>query len=159
MTCTYSRSDVTYDNEQDIYRCPAGKFLRIRGRRSKDQPANVSEDGMIKYRARKVDCLACPLKSRCCPKTTTRSILRSIHVGARNLAREIGKSEVGEASKRDRKKVEMLFAHLKRILRLGRLRLRCPCRASDEFLLAATAQNLRKLTKFRPQLGPLGRTA
>ena len=44
----------------------------------------------------------------------------------------------------------MLFAHLKRILGLGRLRLRGPCGASDEFLLAATAQNLRKLTNIFP---------
>jgi hypothetical protein len=43
----------------------------------------------------------------------------------------------------------MLFAHLKRILRLGRLRLRGPSGARDEFLLAATAQNLRKLAKLR----------
>jgi hypothetical protein len=49
-----------------------------------------------------------------------------------------------------RKKVEMLFAHLKRILGLGRLRLRGPCGANDEFLLAATAQNLRKLAKIFP---------
>ena len=49
-----------------------------------------------------------------------------------------------------RKKVEMLFAHLKRILGLGRLQLRGPCGANDEFLLAATAQNLRKLAKHCP---------
>ncbi len=49
-----------------------------------------------------------------------------------------------------RKKVEMLFAHLKRILGLNRLRLRGPCGANDEFLLAATAQNLRKLAKILP---------
>jgi len=88
-----------------------------------------------------------------------RKIMRSVHEGARDMARKIGKSEGGEASKRDRKKVEMLFAHLKRILRLGRLRLRGPCGASDEFLLAATAQNLRKLAKLRPKLEPLGRAA
>ena len=50
----------------------------------------------------------------------------------------------------DRKKIEMLFAHLKRILRLARLRLRGPSGARDEFLLAATAQNLRRLAKLRP---------
>ena len=44
----------------------------------------------------------------------------------------------------------MLFAHLKRILRLDRLRLRGPNGARDEFLLAATAQNLRKLAKLIP---------
>ncbi len=49
-----------------------------------------------------------------------------------------------------RKKVEMLFAHLKRILCLGRLRSRGPNGANDEFLLAATAQNLRKLAKMFP---------
>ena len=42
----------------------------------------------------------------------------------------------------------MQFAHLKRILRLNRLRLRGPRGARDEFLLAATAQNLRKLAKL-----------
>ena len=73
---------------------------------------------------------------------------RSIHEGARDLARDIAKSEAYRTSRRQRKKVEMLFAHLKRILRLGRLRLRGPCGAHDEFLLAATAQNLRKLAKL-----------
>jgi hypothetical protein len=53
-------------------------------------------------------------------------------------------------SRRERKKVEMLFAHLKRILKLDRLRLRGPDGARDEFLLAATAQNLRKLAKTVP---------
>ena len=75
------------------------------------------------------------------------------------MARAIGKTDEGDASKRDRKKVEMLFAHLKRILKLGRLRLRGPCGASDEFLLAATAQNLRKLAKLRSKLAPAGHIA
>ena len=44
----------------------------------------------------------------------------------------------------------MLFAHLKHILGLQRLRLRGPCGARDEFHLAAIAQNLRKLAKLGP---------
>jgi hypothetical protein len=64
--------------------------------------------------------------------------------------RSIAKSFEGNVSRRLRKKVEMLFAHLKRLLRLDRLRLRGPTGASDEFLLAATAQNLRKLAKLIP---------
>jgi hypothetical protein len=58
-------------------------------------------------------------------------------------------------SRRERKKVEMLFAHLKRILGLGKLRLRGPNGAKDEFLLAATAQNLRKLAKLIPFPAPI----
>ena len=53
-----------------------------------------------------------------------------------------------EQARRNRKRVEMLFAHLKRILRLGRLRLQGPCGAQDEFTLAAIAQNLRRLAKL-----------
>jgi hypothetical protein len=49
----------------------------------------------------------------------------------------------------------MLFAHLKRILRLDRLRLRGPTGAKDEFLFAATAQNLRKLAKLIPLAAPI----
>jgi hypothetical protein len=45
-------------------------------------------------------------------------------------------------------RVEMLFAHLKRILKMGRLRLRGPKGAQDEFTLAAIAQNLRRLAKL-----------
>ena len=73
---------------------------------------------------------------------------RSIHEAARDVAREIAKTDAYWDSMRQRKKVEMLFAHLKRIVKLDRLRLRGPCGARDEFLLAATAQNLRKLAKL-----------
>jgi Transposase DDE domain len=85
---------------------------------------------------------------RCCPKEPARKIPRSIYEDARDAARALGKTEAFEQSCRDRKRVEMLFAHLKRILRLGRLRLRGPRGAQDEFTLAAIAQNLRRLGKF-----------
>ncbi len=66
------------------------------------------------------------------------------------MARDIARSEEGKTSRRERKKVEMLFAHLKRILKLDRLRLRGPNGARDEFLFAAAAQNLRKMAKIIP---------
>jgi hypothetical protein len=70
-----------------------------------------------------------------------RKVPRSVHEKARDVARYIAKTDAYVRSRRERKKTEMLFAHLKRILRLDRLRLRGPCGARDEFLLAATAQN------------------
>ena len=66
------------------------------------------------------------------------------------MARDIARTDAYLTSRRERKKVEMLFAHPKRILKLDRLRLRGPCGARDEFLLAATAQDLRKLAKLTP---------
>jgi hypothetical protein len=90
----------------------------------------------------------CPLKMRCCPKEPARKIPRSIYEDAREVARALVGTEAFEQSRHDRKRVEMLFAHLKRILRLGRLRLRGPRGAQDEFTLAAIAQNLKRLAKL-----------
>jgi hypothetical protein len=70
------------------------------------------------------------------------------HEAARDVARHVAKTDAYKQSRKDRKKVEMLFAHLKRILRLDRLRLRGPNGAHDEFLLAAIAQNLRRMAKW-----------
>jgi Transposase DDE domain len=117
------------------------------GRAAKGKPP---ADGIDRYRARKADCDACELRSRCRPGDAGRKVLRSIHEGARDLARDISLTDAYVTSRKERKKVEMLFAHLKRILKLDRLRLRGPNGAKDEFLLAATAQNLRKLAKLFP---------
>jgi hypothetical protein len=59
-----------------------------------------------------------------------RKIARSIHEAARDKARAIAKTDAYVVSRRERKKVEMLFAHLKRILKLDRLRLRGPSGAN-----------------------------
>jgi hypothetical protein len=145
---TFSRSEFIYDSKADAYTWPAGKLLKRRQRRHEDRSGTVPADGFFRYRASKVDCDACALKPRCCPAAEARKVPRSIHENARNIARALTKSDEWLTSRRERKKVEMLFAHLKRILRLDRLRLRGPCGARDEFHLAAAAQNLRKLAKL-----------
>jgi hypothetical protein len=134
---------------------PGGKELR-KSRRAFSTPRDgVAKDGAIRYRAAQHDCDACILKPKCCPSMLARKIARSVHEAARDKARAMAKTEAYAVSCRERKKVEMLFAHLKRILRLGRLRLRGPNGAKDEFLLAATAQNLRKLAKLIPLPAPI----
>jgi transposase len=152
---TFSRADFAYDQESDAYVCPAGKQLRKHRRPFAMPRIGVTKDNTVLYRASKFDCDACALKARCCPNAPARKVPRSIHEAARDKARAIAKTEAYSVSRRERKKVEMLFAHLKRILRLDRLRLRGPCGARDEFLLAATAQNLRKLAKLIPASTPI----
>ena len=141
---TFSREDFRYDPASDSYRCPGGKLMRTTG-------TLVNDGATLIYRASKQDCSGCPLKPRCCPREPQRKVPRSVHESARDIARDISKSDAWLISRRQRKKVEMLFAHLKRILKLDRLRLRGPCGARDEFHLAAAAQNLRKMAKL---LGP-----
>jgi transposase len=137
---TFSREDFRYDAARDCYVCPAGCDLTTTGR--------VRDDDSMGYYSSVYDCRECPLKHRCCPKTPQRKVPRNIHEDARDIARAITATEAYRQTRRDRKKVEMLFAHLKRILRLGRLRLRGPNGAQFEFTLAAMAQNLRRLAKL-----------
>src|SRR5271169_3477072 len=138
---TFSREDFAFDKERNVYICPAGKVLTTTGQ--------LASDGeTLYYRPRARDCRGCPLKPQCCPKAPVRRIPRSLYEPARDVARAAAKTEAFDQSRRDRKRVEMLFAHLKRILRLGRLRLRGPRAAQFEFTLAAIAQNLRRLAKL-----------
>jgi transposase len=143
---TFSRSDFRYDPTNDVYQCPAGKQLRTSG--------TVHDGKTLLYRASKRDCDICLLKSQCCPKAPQRKIPRDVHESARDVARSFSGTEAFERSRRDRKRIEMRFAHLKRILRLDRLRLRGPCGARDEFVLGAIAQNLRRLAKLVAQSTP-----
>ena len=143
----FSRDDFTYDHAGDVYRCPGGKVLTTTG-------TLVNDGATMLYLASKHDCDRCALKSRCCPKQPSRRVPRSIYEGARDMARQIARSWEGRTSRRLRKKIELLFAHLKRILKLDRLRLRGPNGARDEFILAATAQNLRKIAKLIPMSTP-----
>jgi hypothetical protein len=146
----FRATDFTYDEEADEYRCPGGRVLKPYWRDiSKGRP-EFGKDGFKRYFARREDCGPCLLKPLCTPNQATRKISRSRHESARQAARDIATTDAYVASNYARRKVEMLFAHLKRILRLDRLRLRGPSGARDEFLLAATAQNLRKLAKLIP---------
>jgi hypothetical protein len=149
-TGSFQRDEFRYDHQHDLYVCPGSKELFPRRRNFAALRGDVDQDGFIRYRASKHDCDACALKQQCCPGQPSRKVIRSIHEGARDLARDRSQTDAYVTSRRERKKVEMLFAHLKRILKLDRWRLRGPNGAKDEFLLAATAQNLRKLAKLIP---------
>ncbi len=135
-----SREDFAYDNERDVYVCPQGKTLKTTGRRHGGKT--------LLYRSSKYDCDSCPLKPRCCPTTPSRKVPREVNEAARDHTRSLMGTEAYVQSGRTRKKIETLFGDAKRNLGLTRLRLRGLTGAGDEFLLAATVQNLRRLAKL-----------
>jgi hypothetical protein len=151
---TFSLSDFRFDADANSYTCPAGKLLQQCRRHFTKIRTGLTKDQRRIYRASKKDCSVCLLKNQCCPGLPARKVSVSVHEAARDLVRSLRDTPQYLQSRRERKKIEMLFAHLKRILRLGRLRLRGPCGARDEFTLAATAQNLRKLAKLIPMPQP-----
>ena len=143
-----SATATSYDQASDTYTCPAGKTLATSG-------TLVNDGATLLYRGSTLDCGPCQFRARCCPNTPARKIPRSLREGARDLARSLAGTPAFEQSRRERKRVEMLFAHLKRILKMGRLRLRGPKGVQDEFTLAAIAQNLRRLAKLVAQPPPV----
>jgi hypothetical protein len=147
---TFSRADFVFDPDEDHYTCPGGKRL-VQYRRPFTIPrTGLTKDGTRLYHASRIDCESCEPKPQCCPNTPRRRIPRDLDEDARDVARALAGTAAFERSRHPRKKIEMLSAHLKHILRLAGLRLPGPSGARDEFLMAATAQTLRRLAKLRP---------
>jgi hypothetical protein len=135
----FSKADFVFEPERNVYICPGGAGLTHSG--------VVDQGRILPYRARKSDCASCALKPRC-TTAAARKVSRDIDEDLRDQVRALANTKAFQLSRRERKKVEMAFAHLKRILKIDRLRLRGLSGARDEVLLAATAQNLRKLAKY-----------
>jgi transposase len=142
----FTRGDFTFDPQANVFVCLGGKQLKSTGL--------VRPDGTIPYWASPKDCRVCALKPRC-TKGTKRIVTRNLFEAEREHVRALKGTEAFERSARERRKVEMAFAHLKRNLGLRRLRLRGISGARDEFLLAATVQNLRKLVRFLAYRPPI----
>ena len=136
---TFSRADFTFDQARNVYICPGGAQLTSTG--------NVDQGHIVYYRANKNDCSSCSLKPKC-TTAVVRKVTRDVDEDVREHVRALANTEAFQQSSRERKKVEMRFAHMKRIFRLDRLRLRGLSGARDEVLLTATAQNLKRLVKL-----------
>jgi len=134
---TFSRSDFHWDRRRGVYICPNNKVLHTSG--------TVHEGYRLRYRASKLDCEVCALKMQCCPKEPSREVSRDVHEYARDVTRRIMRTKAFLKSRNQRKRVEMRFAHLKVHHHFERMRLRGLSGARDEFLLAATVQNLKTL--------------
>ena len=144
---TFSRADFVFDRERNVYICPGGSVLTSTG--------NIDQGHTIYYRASKKDCSACSLKPKC-TTAVARKVTRDLDEEVRDRVRALANTDAFHQSRRERKKVEMRFAHMKRIFKLDRLRVRGLSGVKDEVLLTATAQNLRRLVKFlcRPPPAP-----
>jgi transposase len=136
---TFSRADFVFDQERNVYICPGGKELTSTG--------NIDQGHIVYYRANKHDCSTCLLKPKC-TTAPMRKVTRDLNEDVRDRVRALANTEAFRQSCRERKKVEMRFAHMKHILKFDRLRLRGLSGAKDEVLLTAIAQNLRRLAKL-----------
>jgi hypothetical protein len=135
------REAFTFDAERNCFVCPEGKILKHRHARETTR--------IHIYRATASDCKVCPIRQQC-----TRGAKRTLSVpfdeAVRQEVRALQNTPAFQQSRRSRKKVEMLFAHMKQHFGFSRLKLRGLAGAAEEFLLLATVQNLCRLLRLRP---------
>ena len=142
----FTRDQFQYDQVENVFRCPQGQTLRYRGMDHQAQ-------GYL-YQTAESQCRGCPVKKRC-TGGSTRRIFVHWHEPARQTARELAQTPAYACSKRERNKIEALFSELKLRVGLRRVRLRRLWNVAEQFYLAATAQNLKRLVRFLAQREPV----
>jgi transposase len=141
----FTRDRFRYEPAENAYYCPEGKALRYRGLQRTSQG--------YAYCATQAQCQGCPQKKLCTP-APYRKLFVHWHEPARQAVRALAGTPAYERSRRARYKIEALFAELKQRMRIGRVRLRRLWNVGEQFLLAATAQNLKRLVRFLAQQPP-----
>ena len=135
----FTRADFVFEPDANAYRCPNGKLLRFRGI-GRASRVNV-------FFASPSDCTKCSMKAAC---TTGRARRLTVNFDepARQHAKQLAGTDDYRRSWRERKKAEALFAELKDIIKLRRFRLRRLRNVKEQTLMAATAQNIRRMIRF-----------
>jgi transposase len=141
----FTRDRFRYEPAENAYYCPEGKALRYRGLQRTSQG--------YAYCATQAQCQGCPQKKLCTP-APYRKLFVHWHEPDRQAVRALAGTPAYERSRRARYKIEALFAELKQRMRIGRVRLRRLWNVGEQFLLAATAQNLKRLVRFLAQQPP-----
>ena len=135
-----------YDEQQDTYICPQGKFMRR-------NTLHRSASGLYwLYLADKRDCQSCPLREKCLNKTDKRGARKLEHsyfreARLKNINRRY-EPEYWESLKLRQIWCEGTFAAQKRDHNLTRVLRRGLEAAEDHCLLSATVLNLKRMIKY-----------
>jgi len=145
----YGPECFTYQPESNSYRCPAGEHLKYVG-------LNVRNRAHA-YIGSAKRCGACSQKPQC-TRGQYKYLAIHMHEPARQRARDLADTPAFASAQRERKKVEAMFAELKNVIGLRRVRLRRLKFVREQFFLAAVAQNIKRLVRFLGQpTTPMGK--
>jgi transposase len=138
----FTRDQFRYAPAENVYYCPEEKPLRYRGKHRSSQGYS--------YCSTATQCQGCPQKKLCTP-AAYRKLFVHWQEPARQIVRSLAGTPAYVRSQRLRRKIEALFSELKQRLGLRRVRLRRLWNVAEQFFLAATAQNLKRLVRFLAQ--------
>ena len=135
----YTQHEFTPVPEEKAYRCPAGELLRYAG-------MSRGSQGFV-FSAKPSQCRNCSRKPACTP-SPQRTLKINWYEDVREHVRKLSQTPEFAVARRARNKIEALFSELRNQIRLRKLRLRGLPRAGEQFILAATVQNIKRLVRF-----------
>jgi Transposase DDE domain len=139
-------ADCTYDQEQDYYRCPGGKGLKLKARR------HPSENNLYRRsEAAEAECQGCPLREQCLqtPEARRNHLASLIEQATETLSQKLSaKIATPEARAIDGQRlalVEPVFGHLRAQKRLDRLTVRGKVKVNIQWMLYCMVHNIEKI--------------
>jgi transposase len=146
---TFTLPDFTFDESQQVYRCPQGNLLK-RGARSQRNRYRVYDV----FRARPQDCAVCPLRPRCLSKPVVKYRSLSVEVDSEfpNLIEQM-KTKIDDPHgrviyARRLAIVEPVFANIRVHKRLDRFTLRSKPKVDVQWKLFALVHNIGKILHY-----------
>ncbi|WP_010170236.1 IS1182 family transposase, partial [Bacillus coahuilensis] len=145
-TGLFPKWKFTYEKDQDIYVCPNKKALTYR---------TTNREGYREYKSDPKLCGSCPLLSQCTrSKNNVKVVTRHVWEEHKEKVRINRLSNPGKKLYKFRKeKVERSFADSKELHGLRYCRFRGIKNASEQVLLTAACQNIKKIATHLAKLG------
>jgi transposase len=143
----FYKREYRYDEKLDVYICPNGQLLNYR---------TTNREGYRQYHSDPDKCRNCPVRHKCTQSANaTKVVTRHVWESSRERMDQHRLSRVGKRIyKRRKETVERSFADGKQLHGQRYARMRGRTRVQQQCLLAATAQNIKKIALLLSRMGP-----
>jgi transposase len=143
----FYKREYRYDETLDVYLCPNGQLLSYR---------TTNREGYRQYHSDAEQCRRCPVRQRCTQSANaTKVVTRHVWESSRERIDQHRLERVGKRIyKRRKETVERSFADAKQLHGHRYARMRGLSKVQQQCLLAATAQNIKKIALLLSQTSP-----
>jgi transposase len=143
----FYKREYRYDQKLDVYICPNGQLLSYR---------TTNREGYRQYHSDPEQCRNCPLRHKCTQSANAiKVVTRHVWEPSRERIDQHRLNRVGKRIyKRRKETVERSFADAKQLHGHRYARMRGLNKVQQQCLLAATAQNIKKIALMLSRMGP-----
>jgi transposase len=143
----FYKREYRYDEKLDVYRCPNGQLLPYR---------TTNREGYREYHSDPKQCRPCPVRHQCTQSSNaTKVVTRHVWESSKERTDQHRLDRIGKRIyKRRKETVERSFADAKQLHGHRYARMRGRNKVQQQCLLAATAQNIKKIALLLSQTRP-----